>query len=156
MSHFLVRWSVGPSDRPSVHLSHITLMAFFHFLHWWTLENAMEEGSRFSDSQTEKTANFHWFSDLDFCFFTVFFYHLFAAFFFLNCNNAIENVHVQKILPIIWKISKPVYSCIFPPPGSGGIKSKDLEMGKAIKGRKIEKMKNTEDFTLLTVLICNI
>ena len=37
-------------------------------------------------------------------------------------------------------LSRPVYSCIFPPPAGGGIKSKDLEMGKEIKGWKNEKM----------------
>ena len=35
------------------------------------------------------------------------------------------------------------------------MKSKDLEMGKEIKGWKNEKMKNIEDFTLLAVLECN-
>ena len=52
--------------------------------------------------------------------------------------------------------NRPVYSCISPPPGRGGIKSKDLKIGKEIKGWKNEKMKNIEDFTLLTVLKCNI
>ena len=51
---------------------------------------------------------------------------------------------------------RPVYSYITPPLAGGGIKSKDLEMGKEIKGWKNEKMKNIEDFTLLTVLKCNI
>ena len=47
---------------------------------------------------------------------------------------------------------RPVHSCIVPPPpGRGGIKSKDLEMEKEIKGWKKEKMKIIEDFTLLTV-----
>ena len=42
------------------------------------------------------------------------------------------------------------------PPAGGGIKSKDLKIGKEIKGWKNEKMKNIEDFTLLAVLECNI
>ena len=43
-----------------------------------------------------------------------------------------------------------------PPPAGGGKKSKDLEMGKEIKGWKNKKMKNIKDFMILAVLKCNI
>ena len=59
-----------------------------------------------------------------------------------NLPNIVKKRQQMTMLRLyaVYGNYRPVYSCIFPSPRQGGIKSKDLEIGKEIKGWKNEKM----------------